>query len=97
MLFLASTSEFKLYKAEFLVNLSLFIRYGTNYDFDNIDDSSKKEWLLHTLNLRRISFHTTEHPQTVEEYNKDLKIGNSEIDAGDFITAYNLKQEAEKW
>ena len=44
-----------------------------------------------------IGFHTTEHSQSIEEYNKDLEIGNSEIEAGDFITATNLKQETGKW
>ena len=44
-----------------------------------------------------IGFHTTEPPQTIEEYNQDLEIGNSEIEAGDFIMASNLKQEARKW
>ena len=66
-------------------------------DFDNIEDSSKKEWLLHTLNLMGIGFHTTGQPQTIEEYNQDLEIGNSEIEQGDFITATNLKQEPGKW
>ena len=44
-----------------------------------------------------IGFHTTEQPQTIEEYNQDLEIGNSEIEKGDFVTASNLKQEAGKW
>ena len=34
---------------------------------------------------------------TIEEYNQDLEIGNSEIEQGDFITATNLKQEPGKW
>lgn len=66
-------------------------------DFDSIKDSSKKEWLLSTLKLMGISFHSTEKPQSLEEYNKDLEEGNAEIERGDFITATDLKKEAGKW
>ena len=66
-------------------------------DFDTINDSSKKEWLLHTLKLMGINFHTSEKPQTIDEYNKDLEAGNAEIERGDFITASDLKKEAGKW
>lgn len=66
-------------------------------DFDNIKDSSKKEWLLSTLKLMGISFHSAEKSQSLEEYNKDLEEGNAEIERGDFITATDLKKEAGKW
>ena len=66
-------------------------------DFDNIKDSSKKEWLLRTLKLMGIDFQTAEKPQTVDEYNQDLEAGNAEVEKGDFITASDLKKEADKW
>jgi len=66
-------------------------------DFDNIKDASKREWLIRTLKLMGIGFHTKEKPQTLEEYNEDLEKGDTEIDQGNFITAENLKKEARKW
>ena len=66
-------------------------------DFDNINDNSKKEWLLRTLKLMGIAFQTSEKPQTLDEYNQDLEAGNAEIERGDFITAADLKKEASKW
>ena len=66
-------------------------------DFDSIKDSSKKEWLLSTLKLMDINFHSTEKPQSLEEYNEDLEEGNAEIESGDFITAGDLKKETGKW
>jgi hypothetical protein len=54
-------------------------------DFDNIEDPGKKEWLLNTLKLMGIGFHATEKPQTLEEYNEDLVMGDAEIDRGDSI------------
>lgn len=66
-------------------------------DFDNIQDSSKKEWLIRTLKLMGIAFHTSEKAQTLDEYNKDLEAGNAEIERGEFITAADLKKEAKKW
>lgn len=66
-------------------------------DFDNINDSSKKEWLIRTLKLMGIEFHTKEKPQTLEEYNADLEAGDAEIERGNFITAEDLKKEAQKW
>jgi hypothetical protein len=66
-------------------------------DFDNIKDSSKKEWLIRTLKLMGIDFHTTEKPQTVDEYDQDLEAGNAEIENGDFTKASDLKKEADKW
>jgi hypothetical protein len=66
-------------------------------DFDKIKDNSKKEWLIRTLKLMGIAFQTSEKPQTLDEYNKDLEEGNAEIERGDFITATDLKKEASKW
>lgn len=66
-------------------------------DFDNINDNSKKEWLLRTLKLMGIAFQTSEKPQTLDEYNQDLEAGNAEIENGDFIFAADLKKEASKW
>ncbi|SEL66919.1 hypothetical protein SAMN04488505_102807 [Chitinophaga rupis] len=66
-------------------------------DFDNIQDTSKKEWLIRTLKLMNIGYHTSEKPQTVAEYNQDLEAGNDEIEKGGFITATDLKKEADKW
>lgn len=65
-------------------------------DFDKIHDAAKKEWLIRTLKLMGIKFHTSE-PQTLEEYNKDLEEGDSEIEKGDFIHASDLKKEARTW
>jgi len=66
-------------------------------DFDNISNASKKEWLISTLNLMGIGYHTSEQPQTLEQYNQDLEQGNKEIENGDFITAEELKKEISKW
>ncbi|MBN8861546.1 MAG: hypothetical protein J0H29_24400 [Sphingobacteriales bacterium] len=65
-------------------------------DFDNIKDPSKREWLIRTLKLMGIGFHTKEVPLTLEEYNEDLERGNAEIEKGNFITAEDLKKEAQK-
>lgn len=66
-------------------------------DFDNIKDSSKKEWLLNSLRLMKIRFYTIEKLQTLTQYNKDLEKGDTEIEAGEFITATDLKREANNW
>lgn len=66
-------------------------------DFDKIKDPSKREWLINSLNLMQIGFHTTEKPQTITQYNKELQKGNAEIEAGEFVTASDLKAEADKW
>lgn len=66
-------------------------------DFDKIQDSTKKEWLIRTLQLMGIAFYTAEKPQTLDEYNQDLEAGDAEIERGDFITAADLKKEAGKW
>jgi hypothetical protein len=77
-----------LYKA---VSMDLII------DFDAINDSSKKDWLLRTLKLMGIGFHTAEKPQTIEEYNKDLEDGEAEIEKGNFMTNEQLKKDIRSW
>jgi hypothetical protein len=66
-------------------------------DFDGIKDSSKQDWLLRTLKLMGIGYHTAEKPQTLEEYNNDLEAGNAEIEKGNFITNDQLKKEMKSW
>lgn len=66
-------------------------------DFDEIQDNLKKEWLIRTLKLMGIGYHTSEKPQTLSEYNKDLEAGNEEIERGHFISAADLKKQADKW
>jgi hypothetical protein len=66
-------------------------------DFDAINDSSKKDWLLRTLKLMGIGFHTAEKPQTIEEYNKDLEDGEAEIEKGNFMTNEQLKKDIKSW
>lgn len=66
-------------------------------DLDKIKNPSKQEWLISSLKLMQIQFHTTEKPQTVTQYNKDLEKGNAEIEAGRFTNATELKSEAGKW
>jgi hypothetical protein len=66
-------------------------------NFDNIQDSNKKKWLLQTLKLTGIDFQFIEKPQTLEQYSEDLTSGNAEIERGDFISADDLKIEARKW
>ena len=66
-------------------------------DFDKIKDPSKREWLISSLKLMQIGFQTTEKPQTLTQYNKDLEKGDAEIERGEFTTAADLKAEAGKW
>ncbi len=66
-------------------------------DFDSINDCSKQDWLLRTLNLMGIGYHTAEKPQTQDEYNNDLETGNAEIEKGNFITNDQLKKEIKSW
>ncbi|GGG72784.1 hypothetical protein GCM10007415_00100 [Parapedobacter pyrenivorans] len=66
-------------------------------DIDNIKDTPKKEWLLNTLKLMGINFHTVEKRQTLEEYNQDLEAGDTEIEKGEYITAIDLKAQIKKW
>jgi hypothetical protein len=66
-------------------------------DFDGITDSSKQDWLLRTLKLMGIGFHTAEKPQTLDEYNDDLEAGNADIEKGNFTTNDQLKKEMKSW
>ena len=66
-------------------------------DFDGITDSSKQDWLLRTLKLMGIGYHTAEKPQTLDEYNKDLEAGNADIEKGNFTTNDQLKKEMKSW
>jgi hypothetical protein len=66
-------------------------------DFDDIDNASKKEWLINTLNLMGIGYHTTKQTQMLDQYNQDLIEGDKEIENGDFITAEELKKEISTW
>jgi hypothetical protein len=66
-------------------------------DFDGIKDSSKQDWLIRTLKLMGIGYHTAEKPQTLDEYNNDLDSGNAEIEKGNFITNDQLKKDMKSW
>jgi hypothetical protein len=66
-------------------------------DFDGIKDSSKQDWLIRTLKLMGIGYHTAEKPQTLDEYNADLESGNAEIEKGNFITNDQLKKDMKSW
>jgi hypothetical protein len=66
-------------------------------DFDGINDSSKQDWLLRTLKLTGIGYHTAEKPQSLDEYNNDLEAGNAEIEKGNFTTNDQLKEEMKSW
>ncbi len=66
-------------------------------DFDGIQDSSKQDWLLRTLKLMGIDYHTAEKPQTFDEYNNDLEAGNVEFEMGNFMTNDQLKKEIKSW
>ena len=66
-------------------------------DFDKIKDPAKREWLINSLKLMQIGFQILEKPQTIAQYNQDLKKGNDEIENGEFTTAEGLKAEAGMW
>ena len=66
-------------------------------DFDSINDSFKQDWLLRTLKLMGIGFHTAEKPQSLEEYNKELEEEDAEIEEGNFVTNEQLKNEIKSW
>jgi hypothetical protein len=66
-------------------------------DFDGISDSSKQDWLLRTLKLMGIGYHTVEKAQTIDEYNNDLEAGNAEIEKGKYMTNDQLKKEIKSW
>ena len=66
-------------------------------DFDGINESSTRDWLLRTLKLMGIGFQMAEKPQTLEEYNKELEEGDAEIEKGNFVTGEQLKKEIKSW
>ena len=66
-------------------------------DFDGIKDSSRQDWLIRTLKLMGIGYHTAEKPQTLDEYNNDLESRNAEIEKGNFITNDQLKKDMKSW
>ncbi len=66
-------------------------------DLDKIKDLSKREWLISSLKLMHIGYQTSDKPQTIAEYNKDLSDADAEVDQGEFMTAADLKAEASKW
>jgi hypothetical protein len=66
-------------------------------DFDGIKDSSKQDWIIRTLKLMGIGYHTAEKPQTLDEYNNDRDSGNAEIEQGNFITNDQLKKDMKSW
>jgi hypothetical protein len=66
-------------------------------DFDGIKDSSKQDWLIRTLKLMGIGYHSAEKPQTLDEYNNDLESGNAEIEKGNFVTNDQLKKDMKSW
>jgi hypothetical protein len=66
-------------------------------DFDKIEDTSKKKFLLETLRFLGVSFKAANNPQTLEEYNKELEEGDAEIDSGAYITMELLLKESEQW
>ena len=66
-------------------------------DIDKIKDPSKREWLITSLKLMHIGFQTSEKPQSLAQYNKDLENGDAEIERGEFTNAADLKAETRKW
>jgi hypothetical protein len=66
-------------------------------EFDDIEDTSKKKYLLETLKFLGIQFKTIEKRQTLEQYNKELEESDAEIDNGNYITMEDLLKETEKW
>lgn len=66
-------------------------------DIDAIKDASKKEWLIHTLELMGIAFKTVEKGQSLEDYNNELHEEEIEIEKGNFTTNSALKKESKSW
>lgn len=66
-------------------------------EFDNIKDTSKKKFLLETLKFLGIQFKTSEKPQTLEQYNKELEDNDAEIENGKYVTMEDLLKEIEQW
>ncbi|SDC83575.1 hypothetical protein [Niabella drilacis] len=66
-------------------------------DFDKINDSAKKKFLLETLRFLGVPFKTDGNPQTLEEYNNELEEGDTEIEKGKYTTMEGLLKEMERW
>lgn len=66
-------------------------------DFDKINDASKKKFLLETLKFLGVQFKTSDGPQTLEEYNRELEEADAEIDRGKYISMEDLLKEMEQW
>lgn len=66
-------------------------------DFDKINDVSKKKFLLETLKFLGVQFKTSDGPQTLDEYNKELEEADAEIDRGKYISMEDLLKEMEQW
>ena len=66
-------------------------------EFDKIEDTSKKKFLLETLKFLGIQFKTSEKRQTLKEYNKELEEGDAEIENGNYTTMDDLLKEIEQW
>ena len=69
----------------------------------NIEDKKSEKAVKAVLDALGLSYNIDTSaeeqgkPQTLEQYNADLEDGNSEIEGGDFISAAQLKTEADKW
>lgn len=66
-------------------------------DFDKINDASKKKFLLETLKFLGVQFKTSDGPQTLEEYNRELEEADAEIDRGKYVSMEDLLKEIEQW
>jgi hypothetical protein len=66
-------------------------------EFDKIEDTSKKKFLLETLKFLGIQFKTSEKRQTLKEYNKELEENDAEIENGNYTTMDDLLKEIEQW
>ncbi|MFS2187955.1 hypothetical protein ACCC92_14855 [Mucilaginibacter sp. Mucisp84] len=66
-------------------------------DLDKINNHEKEMRLLKSLKLMEIKFQLNEEPQSIIAYNEDLEAGNDDIEQMRFISAEDLKMEAQKW
>lgn len=66
-------------------------------EFDNIEDASKRKFLLETLKFLGVQFKTCEKRQTLEQYNKELEERDAEIDNGRYTTMEDLLNEIKQW
>lgn len=66
-------------------------------EFDNIEDASKRKFLLETLKFLGVQFKTSEKRQTLNQYNKELEERDAEIDNGRYTTMEDLLNEIKQW